>query len=82
MVTDNTPRDRKRLSLRSDNLTQAQSLATPGSDQNTGDKENSLHISRRAVVKAGLGTAVVATGIGTWWDSIPSLDPRSPNPSG
>ncbi len=66
MVTDNTPRDRKRLSLRSDNLTQAQSLATPGSDQNTGDKENSLHISRRAVVKAGLGTAVVATGIGTW----------------
>ncbi len=64
MVTDNTPRDRKRLSLRSTDS--AQSLAAPKSEQDAGNTKNSLHISRRTVVKTGLGAAVVATGIGAW----------------
>jgi hypothetical protein len=107
MVTDNTPSDRKRLSLRSTDS--AQSLTTPEQgreaklisppsptdlapyhapsrlcDRGAIDHEDrqhapsrlcdrgaiykpvSLHISRRTVVKTGLGAAVVATGIGTW----------------
>src|SRR5450759_2378041 len=126
MVTDNTPRDSKRLSLRFTDS--AQSLTTPEQggeaklisppsptdlapyhapsrlcDRGAIDHEDrqaapsrlcyrgaidhedrqhapsrlcdrgaiykpvrSLHISRRTVVKTGLGAAVVATGIGTW----------------
>ncbi|MBA2394883.1 MAG: vanadium-dependent haloperoxidase [Ktedonobacteraceae bacterium] len=66
MVTDNTPRARKRLSLRSDDPAQAQFLDTPAPDQGPESKKTGLHVSRRAVIKTGLGAAVVATGIGTW----------------
>ena len=66
MVTDNTSRGRKRFSLHSDDL-QAHHLNTPESEQDAGCKENSLHISRRTVVKTGLGAAVAMTGMGTWF---------------
>ncbi len=70
MVTENTPRNRKRLSLPSANIAQAHPFNTLESDQDTGSKDTStpfpMSINRRTVVKIGLGAAVVATGIGTW----------------
>ncbi len=68
MVTENTPRNRKQPSLRSVDRTQEHPSAThePGQDARSKESPGPLHISRRTVVKTGLGAAVVATGIGTW----------------
>src|SRR5258707_715394 len=68
MVTENTNKNRKRLALRSTDFAQAHPFGTLVSEQDASSNKAPVHthLSRRIVLKAGLGAAVVATGIGTW----------------
>jgi membrane-associated phospholipid phosphatase len=68
MVTKNTRKNREQLSLRSTDFAQAHPFGTLVSDQDTSSNNvlTSHPVSRRMVLKTGLGAAVAATGIGTW----------------
>jgi hypothetical protein len=68
MVSENTYENRKRLSNRSTNFAQVRPFNTLVSDQDTSSNKApaQTYISRRTVLKTGLGAAVMATGIGTW----------------
>ena len=68
MVTKNTRKNGEQLSLRSTDFAQAHPFGTLVSDQDTSNNTvlASHPVSRRMVLKTGLGAAVAATGIGTW----------------
>src|SRR5258708_12961838 len=68
MVTENTHENRKRLALRSTGFAQARPFNTLVSEQDASGNKAPVHthLSRRIVLKTGLGAAVAATGIGTW----------------
>src|SRR5260370_8667901 len=68
MVTENTHENRKRLALRPTGFAQARPFNTLVSEQDASGNKAPVHthLSRRIVLKAGLGAALAATGIGTW----------------
>jgi hypothetical protein len=68
VVTKDTRKNSKRLSPRSTGFAQAQPFRTLVAEQDARSNEAPAptHLSRRMVLKTGLATAVVATGIGTW----------------
>ncbi len=68
MVTENTPENKKWPSNRSTDFAQANPFNTLVPDHETRSNRDPAQtsISRRTILKTGLGVAVAATGIGTW----------------
>ncbi len=68
MVAKDTRKNRKQLSPGSTDFTQEHPFSSLVSDQDASSNRVPTHtpVSRRTVLKTGLGAAVAATGIGTW----------------
>jgi hypothetical protein len=69
MMNENTHKNGKQPSFPSDDLTPAHTLSALVSDHAANGNAAPAHppVSRRTALKIGLGTAVAATGIGTWF---------------